>query len=255
MGDSPLDTPRLILAHGFTQTARSWGPSVDSLRPLLPDTEFVAVDLPGHGAAAEVRADLWESADHLAAAGGPGVYVGYSMGGRVSLHAALSHPDDVKGLVLIGATAGIGDEEGRTARRAADEALATRLEEIGVEAFVDRWLTNPLFARLTAETTMRDDRLRNTVDGLSASLRLTGTGTQTPLWHRLGEVRAPALILAGEHDSKFRELGGRLADGIPAATFEVIPEAGHSVHLEQPAATAAAIAGWINRRWPGRSTP
>ena len=82
-----------MLAHGFTQTARSWS----SIEPLLaerrPGVDIVAVDLPGHGdSTAPADADLWASADHLVAVGGPATYVGYSMGGRVALHAAIAHP-------------------------------------------------------------------------------------------------------------------------------------------------------------------
>ena len=241
-------TCRLILAHGFTQTGRSWATATEALAERLPGAEFLAVDLPGHGDAAHVRADLWGAADHLTAVGEHGVYVGYSMGGRIALHAALRHPEAVQGLVLIGATAGIDGAAERAARRDADEMLAERLEAIGVEAFVDQWLTNSLFAGLTPETSLRDDRLRNTVDGLASSLRLTGTGTQAPLWDRLGEIEAPTLVLAGERDTKFCYLGERMASAIPHATFEVIADAGHSVHLEQPTATAATIATWLDVR-------
>jgi 2-succinyl-6-hydroxy-2,4-cyclohexadiene-1-carboxylate synthase len=216
------------------------------LRARLTDIETVAVDLPGHGdATAAADADLWASAEHLVDVGGPATYVGYSMGGRVALHAALRHPDAVRALVLIGATAGIDDDAERAARRAADERLAQRLEAIGVENFVDEWLANPLFAGLTPETSLRADRLRNTATGLASSLRSTGTGTQQPLWDRLGSITTPTLVLAGEHDTKFRELGARLAAALPAARLEVVPRAGHTVHLEQPEATADAIASWF----------
>ncbi len=53
------------------------------------------------------------------------------------------------------------------------------------------------------------------------------------------------LVLAGERDTKFTELGERLADGLPRGELVVIPGAGHSVHLEQPDATATAIVTWI----------
>ena len=95
-------------------------------------------------------------------AGGTGTYVGYSMGGRVSLHAALAHPDAVERLVLIGATAGIDDPDERAARREADDRLADHIEAVGVPAFIDEWLANPLFAGLTEATALRSDRLRNT---------------------------------------------------------------------------------------------
>ena len=236
---------RFVLAHGFTQTSRSWNTFGGLLRAELVDIEVVAVDLPGHGdAPPPVDSDLWTSADRLVDGGGNGTYVGYSMGGRVSLHAALSHPDEVERLVLIGATAGIDDPAERLARRDADERLAHHIEAVGVPTFIDEWLANPLFAGLDDDTAMRDDRLRNTAAGLAASLRSTGTGTQTPLWDRLHEIECPVLVLVGEHDTKFSELGQRLLAGLPDAELVVVEDAGHSVHLEQPHATVGAIAAW-----------
>ncbi len=206
--------------------------------------------MPGHGAAADVRSDLWESADRLVRIGGAGTYVGYSMGGRVALHAALSHAEQVERLVLIGATPGIFDDEERRARRAADELVAEQIETVGVETFIDEWLANPLFDGLTEATARRADRLRNTAAGLAASLRATGTGTQRSLWHRLGEIDCPVLVLVGEHDAKFTELGQRLVAGITNAELAVIPAAGHSVHLEQPEATADAVTRWSTSTEP-----
>jgi 2-succinyl-6-hydroxy-2,4-cyclohexadiene-1-carboxylate synthase len=237
---------RLVLAHGFTQSARSWTPIRRLLETRLADATTIAVDLPGHGdAPPPADADLWASARRLVAEGGTGTYVGYSMGGRVALHAALANPASVRRLVLIGATAGIDDPDERAARREADERLADHIEAVGVPAFIDEWLANPLFAGLTEATAMRSDRLRNTAAGLAASLRATGTGTQTPLWDRLGEIECPTLVLVGEYDAKFTALGQRLVDALPRAELVVVPGAGHSVHLEQPAATVAATAAWL----------
>jgi 2-succinyl-6-hydroxy-2,4-cyclohexadiene-1-carboxylate synthase len=239
-------SPRFVLAHGFTQTARSWTSFERLLRRRLPSCATVPVDLPGHGdAAPPADSDLWASADRLCDAGGAGIYVGYSMGGRTSLHAALSHPDTVERLVLIGATAGIEDPDERAARRDADGRLADHIETVGVPAFIDEWLANPLFAGLTDATALRADRLRNTTRGLAASLRATGTGTQQPLWDRLGEISCPTLVLVGERDAKFAELGQRLVAGVPDAELVVVADAGHSVHLEQPEVTADAIITWL----------
>jgi 2-succinyl-6-hydroxy-2,4-cyclohexadiene-1-carboxylate synthase len=239
-------TGALTLAHGFTQTARSWTIFEQLLvdRGVSPDS-LQAVDMPGHGAAADVRSDLWESADRLVHTGGAGTYVGYSMGGRVAVHAALSHPGEVERLVLIGATPGIVDDEERRARRAADELLAEHIETVGVETFIDQWLTNPLFAGLTEETAMRGDRLHNTADGLASSLRLAGTGNQEPLWDRLGDVECPVLLVVGADDAKFRAIAEEMARRLADATIAVIDGAGHSAHLERPAETVQALTAWM----------
>jgi 2-succinyl-6-hydroxy-2,4-cyclohexadiene-1-carboxylate synthase len=243
--DGPRPVERVVLAHGFTQTHRSWERLTALMIERRPELVSVAVDLPGHGDASDLRGDLWGAADHLVDRGNAGTYVGYSMGGRVALHAALAHPAAVRRLVLIGATAGIDSDDERAERRRTDEQLADEIERRGVDVFIDAWLRNPLFAGLDDETAMRSDRLRNTAAGLAASLRTTGTGTQTPLWDRLGEVRCPTLVLVGELDPKFTELGRRLTASIPDATMVVIAEAGHSVHLEQPERTADAICAFL----------
>jgi len=181
------------------------------------------------------------------------VIVGYSMGGRLALHLALARPDLVDGLVLLGATAGIEAEEERRARRTADEALAADLERGGLDVFVGRWLAQPLFASLPSDAADLDDRRRNTVAGLASSLRLTGTGTQEPLWDRLGMLTMPVLVLAGERDERFAGLGRRIAQTIGTnATFAVVPHAGHAAHLEEPEAFLRVLRDWLGVRRPGR---
>ncbi len=112
------DGDTLVLAHGFTQTGRLWGTFGELVGR---GRRTVSVDLPGHGDSSAVAADLIEGGALLAAAGGeePFDLLGYSLGARFSLHAALAAPHRVRRLVLIGATAGIEDEAARAARRRA----------------------------------------------------------------------------------------------------------------------------------------
>jgi 2-succinyl-6-hydroxy-2,4-cyclohexadiene-1-carboxylate synthase len=240
-----VNPPRLALVHGFTQTSRSWDGVVPLLRDRLrPVPEIVAVDAPGHGDHHDLALGPVDGALAIGAEAGRATYVGYSMGGRLCLHLALARPDLVEALVLIGATAGIDDDVERAERRAADEALATEIEQIGVDEFLDRWLALPLFAGLPREGASVEDRRRNTVAGLASSLRLAGTGAQAPLWDRLGELRMPVLVLAGERDEKFLAIGRRIADRVGSATFATVAAAGHAAHLEQPDRTVDAIASW-----------
>ena len=239
-------TDRFVLAHGFTQTARSWQRFEGRLRSACPTVDdILAVDMPGHGTSPPATGDLWTAADHLVGEGATGTYIGYSMGGRVALHAALAHPGAVERLVLIGATAGIDDADERVARRNADDALAERIERGGVDAFLDDWLSNPLFAGLDDSTDQRQDRRRNSAAGLASSLRHHGTGCQEPLWARIGDIRCPTLLLVGERDHKFREIADRLERGIERSELVVVPGSGHTVHLEQPAATVDAIVDFL----------
>ena len=98
---------------------------------------------------------------------------------------------------------------------------------------------------LTKSRPHANDRLRNTAEGLASSLRTCGTGTQDSLWDRLAEIHCPTLVLVGEHDTKFRALGDRLVAAIPDSRLTIIADSGHSVHLEAPQATAAALSEFL----------
>ncbi len=239
---------RLVLVHGFTQTGRCWGGVATD---LAGDHEVVRVDAPGHGRSGPALR-LWDSAERLGDAGGSGTYVGYSMGGRLCLHLALARPALVQALVLIGATAGIDDPDERAERSARDEERARSLEALGLEAFLQAWLAQPLFAGLPPEATCLEARRENTVAGLAASLRLSGTGAQEPLWARLGAVDMPVLVVAGARDGRFVDIGRRLVSTIGTnAELAVVAGAGHAVHLEAPAAFLATRRGWLRRRTGG----
>lgn len=238
--------PPILLLHGFGQNRRCWGHFGAALGRAH---EVDALDLPGHGSAGAIEADLPTTADLVADAidrERPAVVIGYSMGGRVALHVALAHPDRVAALVLLSATAGIEDEVERARRAAADEALAASVETDGVDSFVDRWLALPLFSGLPPEGRFADERRTNSARGLAMSLRRAGTGTQEPLWDRLAGLTMPVLLLAGAHDEKFAAINRRMAEAIgPNATFVVVAGAGHSVHLEQPMSTTAIVDDWL----------
>src|ERR671929_1264802 len=183
--------PALVLLHGFTQTRQSWRRTVTALGGRY---RAIAPDLPGHGQMAERRpATLAATLAYLRAlVDEPHVLAGYSMGGRIALHAALAAPQRVRRLVLVGASPGLADAAERDQRRRADETLADRIEAIGVEGFADEWAALPLWdgqpERVAAAA--HADRLRNTPEGLAAALRGPGTGVMEPLWDRL---RAPSL--------------------------------------------------------------
>jgi 2-succinyl-6-hydroxy-2,4-cyclohexadiene-1-carboxylate synthase len=232
--------PALVLLHGFTQTRQSWRRTVGALEGRY---RALAPDLPGHGLAA-ARTPSFDAVTayvRALAPAGPCTVVGYSMGGRIALHAALSL--DVERLVLIGASPGLADPAERAARRAADERLAERIEAIGVEAFAREWGAQPLFAdqpeRVAAAA--HADRLSNTPEGLAAALRGLGTGVMEPLWDRLPELKPPVTLVVGERDAKFRAIAEQMRERLPTADLVIVPGAGHAVQLEAPEAVAGAL--------------
>lgn len=250
--------PALVLLHGFTGSGQGMAEIAQSLEQHY---ETLALDLPGHGQSAGlVRADTdgfdeclddlvatLQSAGHRQAH-----WLGYSMGARLALGCAVRHPDSVKSLVLLGGRAGIADPIERATRCREDAALADRIESMGVEAFVDEWLAQPMFASLRQRgarfmAEQGRQRLDNSARGLADSLRRLGPGAQPPLFDALPRVAVPVLLVAGALDRKFVSLAHDLAGRLPQAEICEIADAGHAAHLEQPEAFVHAVQDFLRR--------
>jgi 2-succinyl-6-hydroxy-2,4-cyclohexadiene-1-carboxylate synthase len=145
--------------------------------------------------------------------------------------------------VLVSASPGIADARERAARQAADEQLALDVERDGLDAFLHRWLDQPLFASLPRDAARVDERRRNnTVERITHQLRALGQGVQPSLWSRLPELTMPLTLVTGAYDRKYTDLATRMAAAIgDHARVIVVPGAGHALHLEQPDALAALL--------------
>ena len=250
---------KLVLLHGFTGSYRTWAPLAGMLGHRY---EFVAVVLLGHGSsdspADPNRYRMERCIDDLLA-----LFdrlelervnlLGYSMGGRVALHLALVAASRIERLILESASPGLQSPAEREARVRSDRELADSLEREGIKAFVDAWERLPLFAsqaRLAPEVraALRAQRLSGDPIGLANSLRGLGAGTQEPVWDRLGDLSQPTLLMAGELDARYRALGRLMAERMPAAQLSVIPDAGHAVHLEQPAQFVEQVLSFLQTR-------
>jgi 2-succinyl-6-hydroxy-2,4-cyclohexadiene-1-carboxylate synthase len=244
----------VTLLHGFTQSGRSWS----ELISRMPEGwMWIVPDLRGHGetqtrhgalcSMAACTADLEKLWDEL------GVerthLVGYSMGGRLALNLAARQPGRVLSLLTIGAHAGL-DEDAREGRRRGDEALAERIEQDGIEAFVDYWGSLPLLAgverrRPAYVAQIRAERLQNHVAGLACSLRGMGAGVMEPVWDELARVPFPCTFVAGQLDHRYVASARRLATTVPNGRAEVVLRAGHAVHQERPDALARVLAAHL----------
>jgi 2-succinyl-6-hydroxy-2,4-cyclohexadiene-1-carboxylate synthase len=233
------------MLHGFGGTGRAF----DGVISALSSERYTptAIDLPGHGSRSAVTEPItYERCVDLVLAQSPERFVlcGYSMGGRIALRTALAAPERVSRLVLVSATAGIDTQADRDERARADERLAAQIESEPMERFVERWRSQPMFADEPArvrELASADHR-RNTTAGIAAALRGIGSGVMPPLWERLHELTMPVIVLAGERDAKYRDLGQRIAGAVPRGELRVVA-GGHGLLLESPEAVACAIAG------------
>ncbi|MGB3552570.1 MAG: 2-succinyl-6-hydroxy-2,4-cyclohexadiene-1-carboxylate synthase [Candidatus Binatus sp.] len=248
----------VVLLHGFTGSKESWR---DLREQLRTDRRVISIDLPGHGGT-RVGIDVENYSIERAAAMAIRLLtdvlavprfslLGYSMGGRLALFIALNYGAHINRLVLESASPGLADSADRAARRHADAELAAFAESAGIEAFVKRWESIPLFesmARMPAEKIdrLRRERLGCCVEELARSLRGMGTGVQPWLGDELPALRMPILAIAGALDPKFTAIGEQMAALAGDARFEAIDGAGHAPHLERPREFNCIVTDFLN---------
>src|SRR5207237_3508108 len=126
------------------------------------------------------------------------------------------------------------------------EQLARRIEREGIGWFADYWVSLPMFASLARrrpDLVASLDAARRSQDPrrLATALREMGGASGEPLWDRLSSIQLPALVIVGAEDVPYLEHARRLAGLIPSCRAEVVPEAGHAAHLENPNAVAALL--------------
>jgi 2-succinyl-6-hydroxy-2,4-cyclohexadiene-1-carboxylate synthase len=235
--------PPVVVLHGFTGSAEGMRGVVAE---LCQTRTTICVDLVGHGCSdapddvkeysmercvsqiASVVDALEFERPHL---------LGYSMGGRAALAFCAAHPGRTRSALLVGASGGLADPTARANRIREDEALADRILSAGLEKFVDEWMAKSIFAsqeRLgdAMLLRLRDERMRNRPHGLALSLRGMGTGAMAPV--DLEELNVPTCFVAGAEDPKFCEVARAYGERLPNSRYEIVPTAGHAVHLENP---------------------
>lgn len=224
-----MTEPRYFLVPGFSQTAGAW----ERVVAALPDGGLAhALEIPAE--------ESFVQTAHAIANAKAGVWAGYSLGGRLALQIALDYPGAVDALVLISTNPGIEDPTLRSVRQATDDDLAHWVESQGVEAFLDRWLAQPLFSHLENARLNRLD----SGEAIAYQLRTLGQGAQEPLWDRLHELAMPVVVVAGDHDEKYTAIARRVGATIGAnARLHIVPNAGHALLQEAPSAVADILRG------------
>lgn len=155
--------------------------------------------------------------------------VGYSMGGRLALHALLEKDHPWKAAVIIGAHPGLEDESERAARAGADAEWASKALLNNWSDFLNAWNQQPVLQDAAIHDGKDRSRLQLRRREIARSFVDWSLGHQQPLWDRLGDIEIPVLWVVGEQDEKFRAIGERACELIPNAKLAIAPESGHRV--------------------------
>ncbi len=247
-GPTMRERTTVILLHG--------GPGMDhsSFKPqwsaLTDIAQVVYCDHRGQGRSDRSDPASWNlrqwAADLVALCDALGVVdpvvYGVSFGGMVALQYLVDHPDHADRVILDSTTA-----------RSDPELMLPVFERLGgpeVRAIAEAFWSEPtpermreyfrhcmpLYSRTTAPDAKDRSARQLEVSNYDLFERWSRTEESTfDLTARLGEVRAPVLLLAGEDDPVCPIAGAEIiAAGIPHARFERFADCGHGVWRDQP---------------------
>ncbi len=237
----------IVFLHGFTANTRVWAFNVPALRDRF---RCVSLDLPGHGKS-DKPADIdFYALPNMAAAAYAAIrkigidecyLVGHSMGGMISQHIVLDHPELVRALVLVDTAAAA-----ITGLESWDEKLRQTARDEGMDALFDlRSKEDPRADDTDFLRIWREQFLMTSVEAyIGGSLAMTN---REPLFDRLASISVPTLIFWGEDDEPFAQPSRDLQAAIPGSEFVTIPGAGHSPTFEAPDEFNRSFSAFLDR--------
>ena len=225
---------KIFCIHGNFQTAKVWHPLEERMKARFSDLEMITEDL----CAKQFQSfDDWTEdfcgRVEVQANGEKSILLGYSLGGRLALHACLSRPDLWKSAIVIGADPGLESEEEKKLQLDRDRKWAERLKREPLEKLVDEWDAQSVFCGFENHAPRNLGEMDP--DRLSHQFEVFSKGIQQNLVPKLAELkRPPVLFLSGEKDKKYQVIGERLAKSSSVINVQVIADAGHRVPWENP---------------------
>ncbi|MFI9803564.1 alpha/beta hydrolase [Streptomyces sp. NPDC052301] len=233
----------LVFVHGWTADRHRWD---HQLAHFSVRRRVVRLDLRGHGEStgagvrtiAELAQDVLALLDHLEVE--RCVLVGHSMGGMIAQTIALSHPERVERMVLVGSIGRMAYSRGRGLLMAASTLVPYKLF---VAANIQR-----AFAPGYPREEIRAHIRASAATPRAVVMTLYGAMRAFDVLDRAGEIRTPTLMVHGYHDVQL-PVGQmlRMASAYPDAVVRIL-DAGHELPLEKPAELTAALDGFVSEK-------
>jgi pimeloyl-ACP methyl ester carboxylesterase len=232
------DGPALILTHGYSSTGEMWAGQIG---PLSQRFKVITWDMRGHGRSdypedqnayseAATVADMAALLDTVGAK--DAIVGGLSLGGYMSLAFHATHPERTRALLIIDTGPGYKNDQAREGWNANAIARAERFE---AEGFGD-------LSKASAEVRLARHR---DASGLARAARGMLTQKNARVIESLPGIAVPAVVIVGANDTPFLAASDYMAAKIPGAKKVVIPDAGHSANIDQPAAFNAALMDFL----------
>ena len=159
------------------------------------------------------------------------ILMGYSLGGRLGLHALLQNPGCWKAAILVSTHPGLKLQEDKTARIASDETWAARFEKEPWEDLIKAWNAQGVF-KADAFAFQRHES-ENDREMLATALRIWSLGLQHDLTDSIASLDMPILWMVGEKDTKFLKIAQELKFKHQKSKLCIVANAGHRLLFEQ----------------------
>ena len=249
----------LILVPSTAYSGEVWKPSQ---MPLAKSLNLIVFDPRGCGRSVamqevftieQMAMDIVALMDHLKI---PLAHLlGHSMGGRIALSLTQNFPGRVKSLIMAASGSGPAARQGADCIPGLPHRLVREMVELGFERFIYNEICE-------SDTFFTDDYRRQHRDKVEEFYRLAwATHAKLPEFihlcmarhnfegtHRLGDVKAPTLVLIGDADksgSNHVAQSRILADRIPGAVMKILKDQSHGFFWQAPEETNDAILDWV----------
>jgi len=178
--------------------------------------------------------------------------IGYSMGGRLALHALMAMPSRWNKAMIVSAHTGFPDDaiELRALRLKGDEEWAHLAgdPELAWSDFLEQWNAQGVLQIESGELLGWADRLKleDHRQEIADAFRQWSLGGQIDMLERLSEVNVPVTWVVGERDEKFKQIAEKAASVLPRCELHIVKDAGHRVPWEQPEAFHQIVRDWLS---------
>ena len=232
---------KLHCIHGNLQTKRIWKPLADRF-----DLQGAEVSLSCEDLYEEQALGFKEWTEGFCkrvecdSRGEKTFLLGYSLGGRLALHAFLARPDLWSGVIVVSADPGSGGPDEKKLQLEKDKQWAERFRSEPMKSLLAEWDHLPVFCSIPNPVPRNPEELD--AEKIARLFEVFSKGCQRDLLPELSKLEAPpVLYLSGEKDKKYGELGEKLAASCPIVRHRVIPQAGHRVPWENPESFARVL--------------
>jgi 2-succinyl-6-hydroxy-2,4-cyclohexadiene-1-carboxylate synthase len=158
--------------------------------------------------------------------------MGYSLGGRLALHALLDNPSKWAGAVIVSSHPGFQTEDEKKQRILNDYKWAERFENEPWEQLMKDWQGQTVFANIPHPLKRNESEFDR--KQLAHLLRSCSRGFQTNLIGSIQKVDKPILWVCGELDQVYTKSSEEISFSHPKSKIVVVKDAGHRVPWEQP---------------------